>query len=271
MVGSFKKGTMLVGHKTADIVIILKHLPTKEDTTNVMNILCGKMNEQQIGTEKSLATSSATDSGFTYTIEGNTLRVFLTTLPSNTSETIDPEKHIKLDHLKNSLAAIRHARWFEENAFQSSIRVMVRILKDFKRRIPFFKNVNPWTINLLAHHSASMTGTQLTIPLVFRRCLQLLAAGILLPGSASISDPCEPGFVKAHSFMTYEQQDELACGAQTLLRALAHGGFKEILGMKGARKVTFDAPVMFDGVIVTPSKLAYEKPVEPEKMDTAGA
>eukprot|EP00116_Pleurobrachia_bachei_P006160 sb/3466422/ len=226
------------------------------------------MNEQQTGPDKS--SSAPTDSGFTYTIGGNTLRVFLTTLPSNTSETIDPEKHIKLDHLKNSLAAIRHARWFEENAFQSSIRVMVRILKDFKRRIPFFKNVNPWTINLLAHHSASMTGTQLTIPLVFRRCLQLLAAGILLPGSASISDPCEPGFVKAHSFMTYEQQDELACGAQTLLRALAHGGFKEILGIKGARKVTFDAPVMFDGVIVTPSKLAYEKAVEPGTVCVCG-
>lgn len=56
---------------------------------------------------------------------------------------------VKLENLKNSLAAIRHARWFEENAYQSSIRILVRILKDFKKRIPFFKNVNPWTIDLL--------------------------------------------------------------------------------------------------------------------------
>ena len=77
---------------------------------------------------------------------------------------------VKLDHLKNSLAAIRHARWFEESAFQSSIRVIVRIYKDFKRRIPFFANVNPWTIDLLAHHAAvaNTGGQQLTVPQVFR-------------------------------------------------------------------------------------------------------
>ena len=56
---------------------------------------------------------------------------------------------VKLENLKNSLAAIRHARWFEENAYQSSIRILVRILKDFKNRIPFFKHVSPWTIDLL--------------------------------------------------------------------------------------------------------------------------
>jgi len=274
VVGSFKKGTILAGHKSADIVLILKHLPTLEDVKKIMNSLKDKMNVLQPDKGKR-AVAAVTESGFTYVYSGFTLKVFITTLPNNTKETIDPEKHVKLDNLKNSLAAIRHARWFEENAFQSSIRVLVRILKDFKKRIPFFKNVSAWTIDLLAHHSAAANtnGNQLSVPQVFRRCLQLLAAGILLPGSASICDPCEPGFVKAHSFMSYEHQDELACGAQTLLRALSHGGYKEILGMKGARKVTFETAVMFDGIIVTPSKLAYEKPTDPtpETMETNGS
>ena len=34
--GSFKKGTILAGHKTADIVLIIKHLPAKEDITKCM-------------------------------------------------------------------------------------------------------------------------------------------------------------------------------------------------------------------------------------------
>ena len=33
--GSFKKGTILAGHKTADIVLIIKHLPTIEDIANI--------------------------------------------------------------------------------------------------------------------------------------------------------------------------------------------------------------------------------------------
>lgn len=273
VVGSFKKGTILSGHKTADIVLIIKHLPTLEEITSIMNVIKAKLNEQQPDKGKK-ATAKTHESGFTYTYNGSILNVFITTLPSNTKETIDPEKHVKLDDLKNSLAAIRHARWFEENAFQSSIRVLVRIIKDFKRRIHYFKNVNPWTIDLLAHHSAvsSTNGNTLSVPQVFRRCLQLLSAGILLPGSASICDPCEPGFVKAHSYMSYEHQDELACGAQTLLRALSHGGFKEILSVKGAKKVIFDQAVVFNNIIVTPSKLAYEKPAEPtEAMETNGS
>lgn len=273
VVGSFKKGTMIAGHKTADFVLIIKHLPTLEDVNNIMNTIKEKLNALQPDKGKKTIVKTH-ESGFTYNYNGTILNVFITTLPNNTKETIDPEKHVKLENLKNSMAAIRHARWFEENAYQSSIRVLVRILKDFKRRIPFFKNMNPWTTDLLAHHAAvaNTNGNQLTVPQVFRRCLQLLAAGILLPGSASICDPCEPGFVKAHSFMSYEHQDELACGAQTLLRALSHGGYKEVLAMKGARKVTFDQAVMFDGIIVTPSKLAYEKPPEAqEPMETNGS
>lgn len=273
VVGSFKKGTILAGHKTADIVLIIKHLPTLEDLGTIMNTVKEKMNALQPDKGKK-ASAKSHDSGFTYSYNGYSLNILITTLPNNTKETIDPEKHVKLENLKNSLAAIRHARWFEENAYQSSIRILVRLLKDFRNRIPFFKNVSPWTIDLLAHHSAvaNTAGNSLNVPQVFRRCLQLLAAGILLPGSASICDPVEPGFVKAHSFMSYEHQDELACGAQTLLRALSHGGYKEILAMKGARKITFDTPVMFDGIIVTPSKLAYEKPAEPaEPMETNGS
>jgi len=271
VVGSHKKGTILAGHMEADIVVILKHLPTHEDIKKIMDILKEKIDALQADKGKK-STAEVDEGGFLYCNQKVKLNCMITTLPSNTKETIDPEKHVKLEHLKRSLAAIRHARWFEENAFQSSIRVLVRIIKDFKKRIPFFANVNPWTIDLLAHHSAvaNTSGTQLTVPHVFRRCLQLLSAGILLPGSASICDPCEPGFVKAHSFMSYEYQDQITCGAQTLLRALAHGGFKEILGVKGCRKLTFNTPATFNNIIVTPSKTAYEKPVEvPEEPAAA--
>lgn len=39
-----------------------------------------------------------------------------------------------------------------------------------------------------------------------RRCLQMLAAGLFLPGSVGITDPCESGNFRVHTVMTLEQQ-----------------------------------------------------------------
>jgi len=45
---------------------------------------------------------------------------------------------------------------------------------------------------------------------MYRRCLQLLSAGLFLPGSAGIADPCEQGTVRVHTVLTLEQQVVLA-------------------------------------------------------------
>nr|KAG5689087.1 hypothetical protein BaRGS_034744 [Batillaria attramentaria] len=160
------------------------------------------------------------DSGFEISSADASVKCLITTIPPNLKK-LDPELHLDGKIMQSHLAAIRHARWFEENA----------------------------------QHS--------------RRSLQLLSAGLFLPGSVGIADPCEQGTVRVHVVMTLEQQDQVCFTAQTLLRVLSHGGFKQILGLEGNASIATEMSV-WEGVVVTPSDRAYErveKKEEEEEME----
>nr|KAF6413368.1 interleukin enhancer binding factor 2 [Molossus molossus] len=169
--------------------------------------------------------------------------------------------------LQSALAAIRHARWFEENASQSTVKVLIRLLKDLRIRFPGFEPLTPWILDLLGHYAVMNNPTRqpLALNVAYRRCLQILAAGLFLPGSMGITDPCESGNFRVHTVMTLEQQDMVCYTAQTLVRILSHGGFRKILGQEGDASYLASEISTWDGVIVTPSEKAYEKP--PEKKE----
>ena len=74
----------------------------------------------------------------------------------------------------------------------------------------------------LKHHpllSYMLSSVVLNTILCFptRRALQLLSAGMFLPGSVGIADPCEQGTVRVHVVMTLEQQ--VRCSLYHLLSA----------------------------------------------------
>lgn len=277
-VGSFKKGTMMAGHNKADIVVMFKTLPTKEAVTALGQKVTEELKSQEPqedavpprkrtaqNTPKTVLTMLPNESGFEITSGEATVQCLITTIPPNLKK-LDPELHLDGKLMNGRLAAIRHARWFEENGQHSSVKVLIRLLRDLKNRFDGLSPLTPWIIDLLAHFAVVNNPTRQPLPInqAFKRAVQMLAAGFFLPGSVGITDPCEQGTIRVHTVMTLEQQDQVCFTAQTLLRVLSHGGYKQILGMEGNASIASEMSV-WDSVVVTPSDKAYEKP--PEKKE----
>ncbi|XP_011179327.1 interleukin enhancer-binding factor 2 homolog [Zeugodacus cucurbitae] len=270
-VGSFKKGTMISGNNVADIVVILKTLPTKEAcealAKKVESDLKNAM-KTEVLTKADQIYTTIHDRGFDVANWQAKVRILIATLPQNLRK-LEADIHLDQKLMQAHLAAIRHTRWFEENAHHSSIKVLIRILKDLTRRFEAFAPLSPWMLDLIAHLSIMNNPSRQALPinLAFRRVFQLLSAGLFLPGSAGITDPCEPGHIRVHTAMTLEQQDVCCLTAQTLLRVLAHGGYKHILGLEGNTSIVREMSV-WNGVVVSPLEAVYEKPAD--KKDGEG-
>ena len=58
------------------------------------------------------------------------------------------------------------------------------------------------------------TGESLPLGKAFRRLIQILSAGIFLPGSVGLTDPCAPGPYRIHTTLTLEEQDGICMTAQ---------------------------------------------------------
>ncbi|XP_030370118.1 interleukin enhancer-binding factor 2 homolog [Scaptodrosophila lebanonensis] len=269
-VGSFKKGTILTGNNVADIVVILKTLPTKE----ACEALAKKVEADLMNTMKTEVLIKADqllttihDKGFDIANSHSKVCIMIATLPQNIRK-LEPEIHLDHKVMQSHLAAIRHTRWFEENAHHSSIKVLIRILKDLTKRFDAFSPLSPWMLDLIAHLAIMNNPSRQALPinLAFRRVFQLLSAGLFLPGSAGITDPTEPGHIRVHTAMTLEQQDICCYTSQTLLRVLAHGGYKHILGMEGNTSIVREMSV-WNGVVVSPLSAVYEKPVDKKEGD----
>ena len=158
----------------------------------------------------------------------------------------------------------------EENAKQPTIKTLIRLLHNLRKRSLGFAPLSAWVLDLLAHYAVLNNPGRQVLPLTqsYRSVLQLLLAGFFLPGSSGISDPCEVGQAHVHTQMTrekvytcfvqmtLEEQDRVCLTAQTLLRVLSHGGYKQILGIEGNNSITSEMSV-WDGVVM---KRAYEKP-----------
>ncbi|KAH7693717.1 DZF family protein [Aphelenchoides avenae] len=274
-VGSYKKGTMLAGSNTADVVVILKTLPTMES----VNALGQKLVTDLVQEHKEGFNHVPRDYGCDIEGPGPAIvRLLITILPQN-AHLLEPDLHLSADIMRANMAAIRHARWFDAEVKHSTVKVLIRLMKDIRKRFDGFKAMNVWVIEVLSQYCvfgpAGRTGSavnrnQLPLSHAFKRFFQVLSAGILLPNSGAIFDPCEgdvrnpnkpPVLLQAQ--LTYEDMDSVCSTAQTLLRVILHGGTEQVLGIVDKGGLVATDISVFGNVVVTPLEKAYA----PEEME----
>lgn len=268
VVGSFKKATIMKGHTVADIVVIFKTLPTKESVIALSQRIISDFRENHptginIADDVLMAPDNT---GFDVISSQGTVRILISTIALNLKK-LTSGLHLDANAMKLHMGAIRHSRWFDDNASHSSNKMLVRLLKDLRNRFSGLKCLNPWMIDLLAHRSLLNNKQTLPIQIAYRRVIQLLAGGLFLPGSAGIIDPCETGNIRIQTLLSLEQQDTLCMTAQHLVRVMAHGGFIAVLnGNDSILKMK-----SITGVIIEDLQKAYEKQEEMvEDVDSTG-
>lgn len=255
----------MAGNNVAEIVVILKTLPTKEACDALSKKVEADLKNlmmTEVVTKSDTIVKTLHERGFDIANSQARVCVFIATLPQNIRK-MEAEIHLDAKAIQSHLAAIRHSRWFEENAHHSSIKVMIRLLRDVTIRFEGFAGLSEWMVDLLAHMVIMKNPNRQALPInvAFRRVFQLLAAGLFLPGSAGITDPCEDGHIRVHTALTLEQQDMVCMTAQTLLRVLSHGGWNHILGLEGNSTIIKEMSV-WNGVVVSPLQIVFERPKE---------
>lgn len=270
-VGAFKNETLCMSNKlVAEICVVLKTLPTREAVTSLANKVTDEY--KKTATEFTGVQLSTNESGFELFVAASSastvavaVQVLVTTQYQNLRK-LDPTLHLDNKICMQSLNSVKHARWFEENAANPTIRAIIRLMRDLQIRFEGLQPLTPWIIDLLSWYATMKNPKReaLPLPVAFKRVFQLLSAGFFLPGSAGIIDPCEHSPSRVHTTMTLDQQDQVCYTFQTLLRILAHkGGLRQILGLEGNADIA-TAPSVWAGVVVIPSSKAYEPAKESE-------
>ncbi|XP_057305924.1 zinc finger RNA-binding protein-like isoform X2 [Hydractinia symbiolongicarpus] len=148
-------------------------------------------------------------------------------------EPVDPKDALDKEKALQALAALRHAKWFQARANHlSSCVITIRIMRDMCQRVAAFKPLNNWAVELLCEKALASSFQPLGPGEAFRRVLETIASGILLPGGRGLLDPCEKEKFDASGYLTVQEREDVTAAAQQALRLQAFRQLHKILGVE---------------------------------------
>jgi interleukin enhancer-binding factor 2 len=281
--GAQKKGTALASDMTSDLIVLMKNVPTEANVSNTMQKLVEVLNTAEKGDGEQEETEKEERDKVTLTRTGTNVfelrgsqevavRVHFTSTGDKVYGSVPEGKDMK--PYQDALRMIRHCRWWEEHtAHLKNARNLARLLKDLRRHVPGLRLLDPWHIELLSNCAViPLVGDEpLSLVDSFKRVWQLLAAGLFLPGSIGIPDPCEETDAGIHETLSLWDMDELSRNAQMIVQMLHFGAYQEILGVDGAKPLDFSSPYILNNVTIDVPQPVCEKPEPLIPMDTASS
>ncbi|XP_019599772.2 zinc finger RNA-binding protein 2 isoform X5 [Rhinolophus sinicus] len=144
----------------------------------------------------------------------------------------DPEDILSPEKCLQSLAALRHAKWFQARAsgLQNCV-IVIRVFRDLCQRVPTWGALPDWAMELLVEKALSTAEWPLSPGAAVRRVLECVASGTLLEDGPGLQDPCEKDQRDVIGSMTLQEREDITASAQHALRLLAFRQIHKILGV----------------------------------------
>ncbi|KAM9244493.1 zinc finger RNA-binding protein 2 isoform 2-T2 [Dugong dugon] len=241
-VGLLAKGLLLRGDRNVHLILLCSEKPTRallckiaEQLPRQLLVVTKDRYEVSSDTEANIIISSCQEPRMQVTV--SVTSPLMRQDPSADQEGAeeagpDPGDILSPERCLESLAALRHAKWFQAcaNGLQSCV-VVVRVLRDLCQRVPTWGALPDWAMELLVEKALSSSTGPLGPGDAVRRVLECVATGILLTDGPGLQDPCERDPMDVLNSMTMQEREDVTASAQHALRMLAFRQIHKILGM----------------------------------------
>uniref|UniRef100_G3TLT7 Zinc finger RNA binding protein 2 n=1 Tax=Loxodonta africana TaxID=9785 RepID=G3TLT7_LOXAF len=241
-VGLLAKGLLLRGDRNVHLTLLCSEKPTHallrkiaEQLPRQLLVVTEDRYDVSSDTEANIVISSCQEPRMQVTV--SVTSPLMRQDPSTDQEGAeeawpDPGDILSPERCLESLAALRHAKWFQAraNGLQSCV-VVLRVLRDLCQRVPTWGALPDWAMELLVEKALSSATGPLGPGDAVRRVLECMATGTLLTDGPGLQDPCERDPMDVLDSMTMQEREDVTASAQHALRMLAFRQIHKILGM----------------------------------------
>ncbi|XP_074060146.1 zinc finger RNA-binding protein 2 isoform X1 [Macrotis lagotis] len=240
-VGILAKGLLLRGDRNVHLILLSAEKPTQSLLQKIteqlpkqlLTVTEDKYEVSSDTEEANIVIASCKEPKMQVTISVTSPLMREDTSTDKEETQPDPVDVLSQQKCLESLAALRHAKWFQAraNGLQSCV-IVIRVLRDLCQRVPTWGALPDWAMELLVEKALSSASGPLRPGDAMRRVLECVATGTLLTDGPGLQDPCEKDQIDVLDVMTSQEREDVTASAQHALRMLAFRQIHKVLGME---------------------------------------